>query len=83
MQQKHVCGEFPFVSHEMPRFSRFDDSTNELVLLNGLRRMTFQIRWCSIAKRVAALRDATSNFLKIELIWVLTVLGLMISFSAI
>jgi len=25
----------PFVFHEMPRFSRFDDSTNELVLLSG------------------------------------------------
>jgi hypothetical protein len=31
----------PFVFHEMPQFSRFDDSTNELVLLSGLRRMMF------------------------------------------
>jgi hypothetical protein len=33
----------PFVFHEMPQFSRFDDSTNELVLLSDRQRMTFQI----------------------------------------
>ena len=29
----------PLVFHEMPWFSRFDDLTNKLVLLSGLRRM--------------------------------------------